>query len=85
MSEQITMSKTVCLEEVRQYLDTLFLKPGIEIAKLTYFALNPLPTMDKPQWDPRYIIIDLAIKVPIGSTIIKENHGDISFSPHPLN
>ena len=85
MSEQFTMSKTVCTQEVVQYLDALFLKPGIKIAKISFFALNPLPTIDEPQWDPKYIIIDLVIKVPIGSTIVKENHEDISFLPHPLS
>jgi hypothetical protein len=84
MSEKITMSNSVCVSEVEQYLDALFLEPGIEIAKINLFALNPLPTMDAPQWNPKYIVIDLIIKVPIGSTIVKENHGGISFLPRPL-
>ena len=85
MSKKITMSKSVCVTEVEEYLHALFLKPGIEIARINLFALNPLPTMEAPQWDPKYIVIDLVIKVPIGSTIIKENQGDISFLPRPLS
>jgi hypothetical protein len=84
MSKKITMSNSVSAPEVEQYLEALFLEPGIEIARINLFALNPLPTMEAPQWNPKYIVIDLVIKVPIGSAIVRKNHGGISFLPRPL-
>ncbi|MDL2121948.1 MAG: hypothetical protein LWX51_02445 [Deltaproteobacteria bacterium] len=76
-----TMSNSVGISEVEQYLDALFFKPGIEIAKINYFALNPLPTMETPKWNPKYIVIDLAIKVPIEATIVNGSLEGISFLP----
>ena len=79
MSKSITMTNSVGITEVKEYLSALFLKTGIELAKLGCICLDPLPTTENSKEDFKCVYISLAIRVPFGSIVELNDNQEETF------
>lgn len=80
---KVTMTATVGVREVKEYLTALFHKPGIVLAQINFLGLNPLPETSNDKFEPKCVYISLGIKVPFGSTVeVSDNQEDTFPEPH---